>query len=113
VGGGADSEAMFSSGCASCCYKQRQGWTQGEEATVMSIENMEIYKLQGGGPTELRPCGSIKRNESVPIDHEQAHTAGLIQCASTPSIQYPFLFSFSITVIVKVFVVLCSVTVSG
>ncbi len=44
----------------------------GREATVMSIENMEIYKLQGGGPTELRPCGSIKRNEFVPIDHDTA-----------------------------------------
>ncbi len=38
---------MFSSGCASCCYKQGQGWTQGEEATVMSIENMEIYNCKG------------------------------------------------------------------
>src|SRR6266702_7971178 len=45
VGGGA--EAMFSSGCASCCYKQRQGWTQGGEATVMSIENMVIYNCKG------------------------------------------------------------------
>src|SRR6266702_3493385 len=45
VGGGA--AAMFSSGCASCCYKQGQGWTQGEEATVMSIENMEIYNCKG------------------------------------------------------------------
>ncbi len=38
---------MFSSGCASCCYKQGQGWTQGEEATVMSIENMEMYLHPG------------------------------------------------------------------
>src|SRR6266702_3651060 len=29
--GGGGAEAMFSSGCASCCYKQRQGWTHGGE----------------------------------------------------------------------------------
>src|SRR6266702_2924583 len=83
----------------------------GREATVMSIENMEIYKLQGGGPTELRPCGSIKRNESVPIDHDTAsqphrfrpirlHPGWCRQCK-----EY-LLFVFSITVIAKVFVVL-------
>ena len=49
-----------------------------------------------------------QKKECAPIGHDTRIT-GFIQCASTLSIQYPFLLSFSITVIAKVFVVLCSV----
>ncbi len=84
VGGGA--EAMFSSGCASCCYKQGQGWTHGEEATVMLIENMEIYNCKGEVQLScvhvvLSTEMSLFRSTMIP-----PHSlTGFVQYVSTPA----------------------------
>src|SRR6266702_3033548 len=106
VGGGA--EAMFSSGCASCCYKQGQGWTQGEEATVMLIENMEIYNCKGEVQLScvhvvLSKEMSLFRSTMIPphrFHPISLHPGWCRQCK-----EY-LLFVFSITVIAKAFVVL-------